>query len=341
LFTQADLGEGDSDQAITFPGQEAWMNVHQKARLTPFRRRELIARLDRGEPAGRVAHQLGISLRTARKWRARFQMQGPAGLADRSSRPRRHPRQTPPAIALGVKVLRQQRWTCAQIGTAVGVSAATVARILRRAGLSRRGRFEPPAPVHRYEHLRPGDLLHVDTKKLGRILRLGHRITGRTAGVHQRHAGLGWEHLHIAIDDYSRVAYVELLPDERAVSVGAFLRRAVRWFRERGVRVRRVLSDNGSGSRSHRFRATCRGLHVAHQRTRPYTPRTNGKAERFIQTALREWAYARPYYTSADRAALLPGWLEHYNCVRPHTGLAGLPPLARLPGGNNLVRRHS
>ena len=317
------------------------MNVHQNARLTPFRRRELVTRLAQGEPTARVAHQLGVSVRTARKWRARFLALGSVGLTDRSSRPRRHPRQTQPAIALGIKVLRQQRWTCAQIGAAVGVSAATAARILRRAGLSRRGRFEPPAPVQRYEHPHPGDLLHIDTKKLGRIAGLGHRITGRSAGVHHRDAGIGWEHLHIAIDDYSRVAYVELLPDDRTPSVSAFLRRAVRWFRGRGVRIRRVLSDNGSGYRSHSFRATCRGLHVAHRRTRPYTPRTNGKAERFIQSALREWAYARPYYSSVDRARLLPGWLEHYNCARPHAGLAGLPPMTRLPDGNNLLRRHT
>ena len=316
------------------------MNVHQNARLTPFRRRELVTRLDGGEPGPRVAHELGISLRTARKWRARFRAHGAAGLADRSSRPQSHPRQTQPAIALGIKVLRQQRWTCRQIATAVGVSAATAARILRRVGLSRRGRCEPPAPIRRYEHLHPGDLLHLDTKKLGRIEGVGHRITGRTPGVHRR-KGIGWEHLHIAIDDYSRVAYVELLADDGALSVGAFLRRALRWFRERGVRVRRVLSDNGSGYRSWSFRATCRGLHVAHQRTRPYTPRTNGKAERFIQTALREWAYARTYYSSADRAHLLPTWVEHYNCHRAHAGLAGQPPMTRLPDGNNLLRLHS
>jgi transposase InsO family protein len=317
------------------------MNIHQNARLTPFRRRELVTRVERGEPAARVAEHLGISLRTARKWCGRFHAHGSAGLADRSSRPRSHPRQTQPPIALGIKVLRQQRWTCAQIGAAVGVSAATAARILRRAGLSRRGHFDPPAPVQRYEHPRPGDLLHVDTKKLGRIAGVGHRITGRTAGVHHQQAGTGWEHLHIAIDDYSRVAYVELLPDDRALSVGAFLRRALRWFRDRGVRVRRVLSDNGSGYRSHSFRATCRGLHVVHRRTRPYTPRTNGKAERFIQSALREWAYVRPYYSSAERAQLLFTWLEHYNCRRPHAGLAGHPPISRLPNGNNLLLRHS
>jgi transposase InsO family protein len=340
LFTQADLGEIDSDQAITFPEQEAWMNIHQNARLTPFRRRELVTRLGGGEPVMSVARELGISARTAYKWRERFRVQGVPGLHDRSSRPTRHPRQTAPAIALGIKVLRQQRWTCRQIGVAVGVSGATAARILRRAGLSRRGRFEPPPAIQRYEHPRPGELLHVDTKKLGGITGLGHRIVGRTPGIHRK-THIGWEHLHIAIDDYSRVAYVELLPDDRALTVGAFLCRALRWFRARGVRVRRVLSDNGSGYRSASFRATCRALHVVHRRTRPYTPRTNGKAERFIQSALREWAYARPYYTSAERARLLPGWLEHYNCARPHAGLAGLPPMTRLPDGNNLLRRHS
>lgn len=340
MFTQADLGEVDGCQAITFP-EEAWMNVHQNARLTPFRRRELVIRLDKGEPVSALADQLGVSVRTVRKWNARFRAAGAEGLLDRSSRPHRHPRQTAPAIALGIKVLRRERWTCTQIATAVGVSPATAARILRRVGLSRRGRCEPPAPVQRYEHPRPGDLLHLDTKKLGRIAGLGHRITGRVAGSHWHDRTIGWEHLHIAIDDYSRVAYVELLPDERTASVTAFLRRSLRWFRARGVRVRRVLSDNGAGYRSYSFRATCRGLHVRHRRTRPYTPRTNGKAERFIQTALREWAYARPYYTSADRARLLPGWLEHYNCRRPHTGLAGLPPITRLPDGNNLVIRHN
>jgi transposase InsO family protein len=341
LFTQADLGEVDSDQAITFP-EEAWMNVHQNARLTPFRRRELVSRAEAGEPLAQLADELGISVRTAKKWRARFRADGADGLVDRSSRPHGHPRQTAAAIALGITVLRRERWTCAQIATAVGVSAATAARILRRVGLSRRGRCEPPAPVQRYEHPRPGDLLHLDTKKLGRIVGgPGHRITGRFAGIHTHDGGIGWEHLHIAIDDYSRVAYVELLPDDCALSAAAFLRRALRWFRGRGVRIRRILSDNGSGYRAHSFRATCRGLHVAHRRTRPYTPRTNGKAERFIQTALREWAYARAYYSSADRAALLPGWIEHYNCTRPHSGLAGAPPITRLPAGNNLVTRHS
>jgi len=316
------------------------MNVHKNARLTPYRREELVRRIEAGERAARLAAELGISVRTGRKWIARYRREGLAGLRDRSSRPRRSPTQTAAAIALSVKVLRMQRWTCAQIGQAVGVSAATAARILRRAGLSRRGRLTAPPTVQRYEHPRPGDLLHLDTKKLGRIRGLGHRMTGHVSRLH-RNRGIGWDYLHIAVDDHSRVAYVELLPDELGVTVAAFLRRALRWFRAHGVRIRRVLTDNGAGYRSRSFRATCRALHVRPRRTRPYTPRTNGKAERFIQTALREWAYARPYYTSADRERLLPGWLEHYNCARPHMSLSGHPPMSRLPDGNDLMLVHS
>jgi len=221
-----------------------------------------------------------------------------------------------------------------------GVSAATVARILRRAGLSRRGRLEAPPTIQRYEHPAPGDLLHLDTKRLGRIAGVGHRFTGRAGNVNVRR-GIGWEYLHIAVDDHSRVAYVELLSDERGVTAAGFLRRALGWFRARGVRIRRVLTDNGSGYISRSFRATCRGLHVVPRRTRPYTPRTNGKAERFIQTALREWAYRRPYYTSAERAHCLSGWIDHYNCARPHGSLAAQPPMSRLSGGNNLMLVHS
>ena len=316
------------------------MNVHKNARLTPYRREDLVTRAGRGEPVTGLARQLGISLRTARKWLARHRAEGPIGLQDRSSRPHGSPRTTAPAIQLGIKVLRHQRWTCAQIGGAVGVSAATAARVLRRCGLSRRGRLEPPPLVQRYEHAHPGDLLHLDTKKLGRIAGVGHRITGRAGNVNLHH-GIGWEYLHIAIDDHSRVAYVELLLDERGVTVAGFLRRALRWFRTHGVRVRRVLTDNGSGYISRSFRATCRALHVAHRRTRPYTPRTNGKAERFIQTALREWAYLRPYYTSAERAGILPGWLAHYNCARPHGSLEAQPPMSRFPEGNNLMLVHN
>jgi transposase InsO family protein len=340
LFTQADLGEVDGCQAINLPGQEAWMNVHKNARLTPLRRRELVGRLLGGAPVPQVAKQDRISTRTARKWWARFRREGVAGLVDRSSRPHRSPRQTAPAVALGIKALRRQRWTCAEIGDAVGVSAATVARVLRPLGLSRRGRCEAPPPVVRYEHARAGDLLHLDTKRLGHIAGVGHRITGHISRLH-RSRGAGWQFLHVAIDDHSRTAYLELLPDEFGVTVSGFVRRAVAWFRQRRVRVRRILTDNGAGYRSASFRATCRALHARTQRTRPYTPRTNGKAERFIQTALREWAYRRPYYSTSDRAAALPGWLEHYNCARLHQSLGGRPPVSRLPDGNNLMLAHS
>jgi transposase InsO family protein len=289
-------------------------------------------------PLTQAARAAGISVRTGRKWLVRYRAEGLAGLQDRSSRPHDSPRATPAPVQLGIKVLRYQRWTCRQIAGAVGVSATTAARILRRGGLSRRGRLEPPRLVQRYEHAHVGDLLHLDTKKLGRIQGVGHRITGQ-----RRHTtrGIGWEFLHVAIDDHSRVAYLELLADERGETVAGFLRHALRWFRARGVRVRRILTDNGSGYVSRSFRATCRALHVGHQRTRLYTPRTNGKAERFIQTALREWAYSRPYYTSADRQRMLPGWLEHYNCTRPHGSLGGQPPMSRFPGGNDLMLVHS
>lgn len=316
------------------------MNVHKNARLTPYRRGDLVRRANSGERVRTLAPQMGISVRTARKWLARYRAEGWPGLHDRSSRPHSSPRQTAPAVALGMKVLRQQQWTCAQIAGAVGVSAATAARILRRAGLSRRGRLGAPPLVQRYEHPRPGDLLHLDTKKLGRIAGLGHRITGRARHVN-RHKGIGWDVLHIGVDDYSRVAYVELLADDRGPTVAGFLRRALRWFRGHGVRVRRILTDNGSGYVSQSFRATCRGLRVRHRRTRPYTPRTNGKAERFIQTALREWAYVRPYYSSAERAQRLIGWIEHYNCARSHGSLGDQPPMSRLTRDNNLMLVHS
>lgn len=314
------------------------MNIHTNARLTLRRRQELVRRLGAGEPLKRVARGLAVSAHTARKWRARYQAEGEAGLADRSSRPHTSPRRSAARLQLAAKVLRHQQWTCGQIGAALAVSAATVARVLRRCGLARRGRLTAPPVTQRYEHAAVGDLLHVDSKKLGRIRGLGHRITGQR---YHQFSGAGWEYLHVAVDDYSRVAYVELLPDEGQEAARRFRRGALRWFRAHGVRVRRILTDNGSAYRSRSFRATCRALRLLHRRTRPYTPRTNGKAERFIQTALREWAYRRPYYTSADRGRVLPSWLEHYNCARPHTSLTRRPPMSRFPRGNDLMLVHS
>ncbi len=318
------------------------MNIHKNARLTPYRRQELVARVERGEPVTAVARAFGVSRQTARKWMLRKRDAGmvdsTAWAGDGSSRPDHSPRQTEPKIQLAIKVLRWQRWTCRQIAGALAIDTSTAARILRRVGLSRRPRLEPPATVQRYEHAAVGDLLHLDMKKLGRITSVGHRMTGDRR---RQPRGAGWEFVHVAVDDYSRVAYVELLADERTESVRGFVRRALAWFRARGARIRRVLTDNGSAYLSRGFRATCRALHLAHRRTRPYTPRTNGKAERFIQTLLREWAYLRPYYTSADRTRVLPGWLEHYNCARPHAALGKQPPMSRFPGGNNLMRAHT
>jgi len=337
LFTQADLGKVVAAKSLLTLGQEAWMNIHKNARLTPRRRQELAMRVEAGEPLKHAARQFAVSAHTARKWCARYQADGEAGLADRSSRPHTSPRLTAARLQLAAKVLRRQQWTCQQIGTALEVSAATVARVLRRCGLSRRGPLTAPLLAQRYEHAAVGDLLHVDSKKLGRIRGLGHRITGQRF---HRFSGEGWEYLHVAVDDHSRVAYVELLADESQGAARRFLRGALRWFRAHGVRVRRILTDNGSAYRSRSFRAACRALRVSHRRTRPYTPRTNGKAERFIQTALREWAYRRPYYSSADRGRVLPGWLEHYNCARPHTSLHRQPPMSRFPRGNNLMLTH-
>ena len=324
---------------MTSLGQGAWMNIHKNARLTPYRRGELIERVEGGTPLSHAARQAGISVRTGRKWLARYRAEGAVGLQDRSSRPHGSPRATGAAVQLGIKVLRSQRWTCAQIAAAVGVSAATAARILRRSGLSRRGRLAPPPLVQRYEHARVGDLLHLDTKKLGRIRGVSHRIPGHRQPSHR---GLGWECLHVAVDDHSRVAFVELLADERGDTVAGFLRRALRWFRAHGVRVRRILTDNGAGYLSRSFRATCRALHTVHRRTRPYTPRTNGKAERFIQTALREWAYATAFEHSEQRRQALLPWLHRYNWHRPHASLAKKPPISRLGlTRNNLLRLHS
>lgn len=315
------------------------MNIHKNARITWRGRLELVRRVfDEGQLASRAAAGAGISVRTARKWLARYREAGELGLQDRSSRPHRSPRATAGALTLKIKVLRRRHcWTGAQIAVEVGLPRATVARIRQRAGLSRRGALEAPPPVQRYEWPTPGAMVHVDIKKLGRIQRLGHRISGDR---HGHHHGIGWEFAHVAVDDASRLAYVELLPNERGVTAHAFLRRALAWFRRRGITVHRVMTDNGAGYLSDVFAALCRRRGIRHVRTRPYTPRTNGKAERFIQTLLREWAYARPFYTSAERALLLPYWVDHYNCARPHTSLQGRPPVSRLAGGNNLMRLH-
>lgn len=292
-----------------------------------------------------VSEAVGVSPKTVRKWVVRFKAEGVAGLRDRSSRPHRLHRPTPPHTVARIEQLRRQRWTYAQIAAETHVSPATISRVLRRLGLNRLKALEPVEPVRRYERERPGELIHIDIKKLGRIDGIGHRITGDRRGQSNRRGrgeGLGWEFVHVCIDDASRIAFVQVMPDEKKESAVAFLKAAVAYYASLGVTVERVMTDNGSCYKSFAFRDACRTLGLRHIRTRPYTPKTNGKAERFIQTALREWAYAKPYVHSDRRTAELPIWLHRYNWHRPHGSLKAMPPISRLGlTGNNLLRLHS
>jgi transposase InsO family protein len=316
------------------------MNIHKNARTTLWSRREIVKRVSAlGQPVAVVAASLAVCERTVRKWLARYRAEQDAGLRDRSCRPHRSPRATAAGVVAEIARLRRQRWTGAQIAHALQLGRSTVARLLGRLGLARLRQLEPGGPAQRYECAQPGELLHVDTKKLGRIGRIGHRITGDRR---RRVRGIGWEYVHVAVDDCSRLSYAEVLPDERGVAMAAFLRRAIAWFRRRGVRVQRILSDNGSGYRSRLVAAVCHALALVHSRTRPYTPRTNGKAERFIQTLLREWAYVRPYRTSHERTTVLPRWLHYYNWHRRHSSLGARPPISRLLlTRDDLVRLHT
>lgn len=296
------------------------MDVHQNARLTPRCRELLVARVLAGRHRSVVARELGVSDKTVSKWVGRFQREGVAGLRDRSSRPRRSPGATVETLQLAVVALRRQRLTLSAIAAQLSLSRSSVARICRRAGLARLSQLEPVPHYPRYERAQPGELLHLDIKRLGRIVKVGHRITG---DPRDRVDGAGWEYVHVAIDDCSRVAYCQVLPDEEGESACAFLRAAVAYYAALGVTIREVLTDNGVCYRAKNFAATCSALGLKHRRTRPYTPRTNGKAERFIQSALREWAYARAYGTSAQRINALPRWIHGYNWHRPHASLAG------------------
>jgi transposase InsO family protein len=304
------------------------MKLHRNAKTTPAGRFLLIERVKRqGWQVQRAAEAAGISERTAYKWLGRFRDEGRAGLEDRSSRPLRIPHQTPLRRVRRVEQLRRRRLTSMEIAEQVPMPLSTVTRILRRLGLHRLSRLEPEEPVRRYERDAPGELLHLDTKKLARIRRVGHRIHGDRS---KRVYGAGWEFAHVCIDDHTRLAYVEVLPDERGTTCAGFLRRALAWYRARGIEVERIMTDNGPGYLSRGFAAICQGHGIRQIFTRPYTPKTNGKAERFIQTLTHRWAYGRIYRTSAQRTAALKPWIKNYNHKRPHRALGMKPPFARL-----------
>jgi transposase InsO family protein len=316
------------------------MNIHKNARLTFARRLEMVQDvLERKLTHAATAARHHVSVPTVRKWLGRYLTQGEAGLRDASSRPQVSPRAIAPAMAVAIVELRRRYLTQALIAQSVGVSESTVSRVLARAGLSRWCDVAPSEPTMRYEHARPGDLLHIDTKKLGRILRMGHRVTGDPRDTVE---GAGWEFLFVAVDDHARISFTQMKPDERQDSAVAFLRASVAYFAGLGINIRRVLTDNGSAFRSKRFVAACRRLKLKHVFTRPYRPQTNGKAERFIQSALREWAYGIPYRHSTERTAMLNRWTHHYNWHRPHQGIGGIAPMSRLNRTrNNLLTLHS
>jgi len=319
------------------------MDTHMNAPLTP-KGREMMVRsvMDCGLTRAAAARKFNTTPKTVAKWIARFEAEGVGGLRDRSSRPLSSPNQATLAVCAAVEALRRQRHTGRQIAVEVGVSPASVSRILKRLGLNRLAALEPAEPIRRYERAHPGELIHIDIKKLGRIGGIGHRITGRQTGVVNRHLGVGWEFVHVCIDDASRVAFSQVMKDQRKESAVAFLETAAAYYMSLGVRLERVMTDNGSCYLSKAFRQACQRLGLKHLKTKPYTPRTNGKAERFIQTSLREWAYAQAYNTSADRTAELPRWLHRYNWHRPHGSIGDKPPISRLDlTEDNLLRLHS
>lgn len=305
------------------------MNIHENAHTTPHSRATLVCRIrEHAWPVAAAAAAAGVSERTAYKWLRRFAQEGVAGLRDRPSRAHSRPHALPPEWSEVVLYLRGFRQPARLIAMQLGMAQSTVSAVLARNGLGPQASLEPPRPPCRYERRHAGELLHLDIKKLARFYRPGHRVTGCRA---KQSAGAGWEFVHIAIDDFSRIAYAEILPDEKGPSCAAFMRRACHWFKRQGIRIKGLLTDNGTGYRSHCFRRACADQTVRHHRTRPYTPRTNGKAERFIQSMLREWAYGRLYRSSVARAHDLPRWLRFYNEERSHASLSYLPPASRRP----------
>jgi transposase InsO family protein len=312
------------------------MKLHGNARTCPNSRRLLVERVvERGWSVTAAAEAAGVSERTVHRWLKRWREEGPAGLLDRSSRPQRSPRRLPSAKVEAIRRLRRLRMTAAQIAEILGLALSTVSLWLKRIGLGKRSRLEPPEPPNRYERRHPGELVHVDIKQLGRISRLGagHRMVGNRQSQRRGRKRGGvtrFEYVHVMVDDHSRLAYAEVLPTLTTRCATEFLRRAVAWFGERGVRIQAVMSDNGSAYVAHTYRQALAELGLRHLRTRPYRPRTNGKAERFIQTLLNEWAYERIYGSSAERSAALPLFLDRYNFKRAHGSLGHRPPASRL-----------
>jgi transposase InsO family protein len=317
------------------------MDSHKNARLTPKGREDMVrAVVDGGLTKAAAARRFNTTPKTVAKWVERFREAGVDGLRDRSSRPLSSPSQTPAATCAAVESLRRQRRTGKQIAAELGISPATVSRILRRLGLNRLNALEPAEPVRRYERAKPGEMIHIDIKKLGRFNKIGHRITG-VRSEQSRTRDAGWEYVHVAVDDHSRVAFAKVMPSEKRRSAIMFLQAAIAYYNGLGIKVERVMTDNGSCYKSFAFRRACKRLGLKHIRTKPYTPRTNGKAERFIQSSLREWAYAQAYHNSAERKAELPSWLHRYNWHRPHAGIGDMTPISRLGlTKDNVLRLH-
>jgi len=317
------------------------MDIHKNARLTPHGRERLAKMIVSGQTPQAASEAVGVCPRTGRKWADRFNHEGLPGLQDRSSRPHRLRQPTPQPVIDRIESLRRQRLPGKEIAATVGVSAATVSRVLKRLGLNKLSALEPAEPPRRYEREQPGEMIHIDIKKLGKFNQIGHRITGDRKGQ-SNSRGVGWEYVHVCIDDASRVAFSKLMKSERQGCAVAFLKAAVAYYATLGVIVQRVMTDNGSCYRSGKFARACRRLRLKHIRTRPYTPRTNGKAERFIQTSLREWAYARAYLNSKQRAQELPFFMHRYNWHRPHASIGGKSPITRLGlTEDNLLRLHT
>lgn len=316
------------------------MNIHNNASLMPKGRERLVARVVKAGWSYRAtARAFEVDPKTVRRWVLRYLNEGRSGLLDRSSRPRRQPRRTPKCRVRQIEALRRRRWSMARIGAQLGLSRATVGRVLKRLGLNRLAALELSEPPRRYEHEQPGDLLHLDIKKLARFRHPGHRVTGIRA---KDSIGIGWEYVHVAIDDRSRIAFSELHANEGKHAAIAHLRSAVRYYARLGISIRRLLTDNGPCYRSKAFAQVCQELGIKHRFTRPYRPRTNGKAERFIQTALREWAYAFAYQTSEERAEHLPRWQHEYNWHRKHGSLNNKAPISILGlPEDNLMRLHT